>query len=223
MNKRLVISIFCMFLLAFTYGCLDNKESDPPMISMNIDGEKGYEEWYTSDVSISVNAIDNESKVETLQYRVNGGMWITYNINPITINRDGVHFVEIYTKDEHDNELTKNLTIKKDATKPTINLTEFEQGYVYWRGKKAPPLRLPRDTMVIGDYTFVANADDAVSGLKKIEFYLADSLIVEIYDQPFEWILQRTVGVYNVTAVSYDVAGNYNRYTVEEVQFFNFI
>lgn len=212
-----------MFLLIFTYGCLNKKESDPPIISMNIDGETGYENWYLGDIYISLDAADNESEIETLQYRLNGGMWVTYTINPIHINKDGIHLVEIYAKDGNDNEITKSLTIKRDATKPTINLTEFEKGFVYWRGKKAPPLRLPRDTMIIGDYTFVALADDIVSGLKKVEFHLGDSIVVECYESPFEWSLQRTVGVYNVTAVSYDVAGNYNRIVVEEVQFFNFI
>jgi len=217
--KRAVV-LLTVFLLLFTFGCLEKKERNPPLISVSVDGEEGENGWYTGSLTVSINASDNESTVKELKYRVNGDMWKDYRM-PVHLTKDGFYFIECYAKDGNGNEAFYNATLKIDATEPTINFTDFEEGYVYWRGKKAPPLRIPRDTMIIGDYTFTVNAQDGLSGCKKVEFYLGGTLVHEDSEPPYEWELERTFGVYNISAVAYDYAGNYNEIMVEEVQIFN--
>ncbi len=213
MRKLLIL----ILLVALFAGCI-KKDKYPPYIEINIDGKEGSNGWYISNLTISFFAIDNESKIEELKYRINGGIWIDYVI-PFKLTKDGFYFIEYYAKDINGNENYKNITLKLDKTKPSINFKNFEAGYIYFRGHKFITPRFPKDTMVIGKYTIEVDASDALSGLKKVEFYLGDSLEMEDESAPFEFDLHG-IGIYNITAVAYDNAGNYNSISIPEVQLF---
>lgn len=215
--KKIIVLLLTITLI-LSIGCLKEKEKNPPYIEAIVEGEEGNEGWYISNVTIFLNATDNESEVKELKYRINGGMWIKY-VMPIKLQKDGIYFIEFYAKDGNGNERQKNMTLKIDKTSPFIEFSNFEPGYIYFRGKKYITPRIPRDTMIIGRYVIRVNALDGLSGLKKVEFYLGDSLAFEDEKEPFEWEIGKTIGVYNITAVAYDYAGNYNEISVEEVQF----
>jgi len=87
-------------------------------------------------------------------------------------------------------------------------------------GEKKLTLRFPRDTMIIGKMSIIAIANDSLSGMQKVEFYLGDKLSKSVEEQPYEWQLPATIGVYNITAIAYDMAGNENSITIPDVQFF---
>lgn len=218
MKKLFLITVFLIFLTA---GCLEKKDRNIPYVELIIDGEMGDNGWYTGDVTISINAYDNESKIEEIKYRINGEMWRDYINMPFKLQKDGFYFIEYYAKDENGNENYRNITIKIDATKPSINFSNFEEGYIYFRGKKLITPRIPRDTMIIGDFVINVNADDALSGLKKVEFYMGNTKAYEDTEKPFEWEIESGFGVYNITCVAYDFAGNYNEISIKDVQIIN--
>ncbi|HEC75696.1 MAG TPA: hypothetical protein ENI33_00350 [Thermoplasmatales archaeon] len=219
MKKLMYIMV--VFLILLTAGCLEKKDKNIPYVELIIDGEMGDDGWYVSDVSITINAYDNESKIKELKYRINGDVWKDYINMPFRLEKDGFYFIEYYAKDENGNENYKNITVKIDATKPFINFSNFEEGYVYFRGKKLITPRIPRDTMIIGDFVINVNADDALSGLKRVEFYMGNTKVYEDTEKPYEWKIESGIGVYNITSVAYDFAGNYNEISIEDVQIIN--
>ncbi|MCD6480741.1 MAG: hypothetical protein J7L31_00500 [Thermoplasmata archaeon] len=201
-------------------GCLEKKDKNPPLLNIAVDGEMGEDGWYVGSVSITMNATDNESGIKEIKYRINGDFWKDY-VMPIRLNRDGFYFLEFYAKDGKGNEVHKNMSIKIDATSPSINFSNFEPGYIYFRGMKMITPRIPRDTMVIGNFVVEVSASDALSGIKKVEFYLGKGKAYEDDEAPFQWTIERAFGIYNVTAVAFDHAGNYAEVCIEEVQFIN--
>ncbi|HEC82610.1 MAG TPA: hypothetical protein ENI53_01840, partial [Thermoplasmatales archaeon] len=129
MKKLMLMYIVMIFLILLTAGCLEKKDKNIPYVELIIDGEMGDDGWYISDVSITINAHDNESKIKELKYRINGDIWRDYINMPFRIKKDGLYFIEYYAKDENGNENYKNITVKIDATKPFINFSNFEKGY----------------------------------------------------------------------------------------------
>ena len=216
-EKIFVIAISALLLLA---GCLEKKDRTAPSIKISIEGEEGEEDWYVSSVTITLEAHDNESSVKELKYRINGDLWRDY-VMPFTLRKDGFYFIEYYAKDSRGNENYGNVTIKIDATPPSINFTNFEAGYIYFWGKKTPTPRIPRDTMIIGDITIQAAADDNLAGVKKVEFYMNEGLAFEDNQPPYEWSIKSAIGIYNITAVAFDYAGNFASITIPEVQVIN--
>jgi len=218
--KLKAIVIAGMIVALSLAGCLEKKDRNPPFLKVGVDGKAGEDGWYTGTVTITMNATDNESGIKEMKYRINGDFWKDY-VMPIRLSRDGFYFLEFYVKDGKGNEVYKNMSIKIDATPPTVNFTNFEPGYIYFRGLKIITPRIPRDTMVIGNYVIEASADDALSGIKKVEFYLGNGKAYEDSEKPFQWSIEKAFGIYNVTAVAFDHAGNYAEVSIEDVQFIN--
>ncbi len=214
--KKAVAILTAILLLSI--GCLEKKDKNPPYLKMVVSGSEGNNGWYVGNVTVYLNATDNESKIKELKYRINGGTWFDY-VMPVKLQKDGIYLLECYAKDGSSNVRCTNMTIKIDKTAPSISFLNFEPGYIYFRGKKFITPRIPRDTMVIGKYTVEVEASDALSGLEKVEFYIGDSLEGEKESAPFEFDLHG-IGIYNITAVAYDYAGNYNSVSVLEVQLF---
>ncbi|MBC7129141.1 MAG: hypothetical protein H5T45_05370 [Thermoplasmatales archaeon] len=217
--KKLIFIPFILLLLLT--GCLGEK--NPPFVEIKIDGKAGEQGWYVSDVKFSMVAYDNESGVKELKYRINGEQWRDYVGIPYVISQDGYYMIEYVSVDGNNNEARGSITIKIDKTKPNIAFENFEEGYIYFRGKKILTPRIPHDTMIIGDYKIVVSSNDSTSGVKKVEFYMGENMALEKYESPYEWEISRGIGVYNITATAYDNAGNKNEITVEEVQLINII
>jgi len=77
--------------------------------------------------------------------------------------------------------------------------------------------------MIIGDITIEASADDNLAGVKKVEFYMNEGLAFEDNQPPYEWSIKNAIGIYNITAVAFDYAGNYASITIPEVQIINIL
>ena len=216
--KGKALVMVSIFLLAFLTGCFEKKDKEAPYIQLSIDGKES-NGWYRTNVTIKIQAKDNQTKVKELKYRIDGGLWKDY-VMPIKLKENGEHFFEYYATDKHGNKKYGNLTIKIDKIKPTLAFQNFEAGYTYMWGEKKLTLRFPRDTMIIGKMSIIAIANDSLSGMQKVEFYLGDELSKSVEKPPYEWQLPATIGVYNITAIAYDMAGNENSITIPDVQFF---
>ena len=216
--KSKALLIIAIFLLALFSGCIKKEDKEPPYVILNVEG-KGENGWYRSNVTITMEAKDNQTKVKELKYRIDGGMWMDY-VMPVKLKENGEHLFEYYATDKHGNKREGNLTIKIDKIKPSLKFKNFEAGYTYVWGKKKITLRYPRDTVIFGKMSIEAIANDSISGMQKVEFYLGGKLEKSLKKPPYEWLLPAAVGVYNITAIAYDMAGNENSITVPDVQIF---
>ena len=136
----------------------------PPVTTISFnplepDGENG---WYVSDVTVTLNATDDDTGVNTIYYRVDGGIWYNYS-EPFILVDDGKDIlIEFYSIDNAGNqEEVKSVKINIDQTKPTITL-EYE---------------ITGGNQIQGwELTFTATATDDTSGMDKVEFYVNNKL-----------------------------------------------
>ena len=155
----------------------------PCAISLSPATPNGNNGWYTSPVTVTITGHDNR-KVETIEYRIDGGSWKTYSA-PITISIDGEHTVDYRCFDDVGNPSeTGTVSFKIDATAPTVSIDTPQSGYIYFMGRElfANPLG---GTIIIGGITFAATASDAMSGLKKVSFDI-DGYSYEKTSSPYE-------------------------------------
>ena len=85
------------------------------------DGTKNSDGWYRTSVNIMLNAADSASGINATYYRIDGGVWQTYEGSPFPISDDGIHTIEFYSIDNAGNaETTNSMPIKIDTEKPCI-------------------------------------------------------------------------------------------------------
>ena len=205
---------------------IDKIETTNPTCSLRIvEGTKGNNDWYTSDVKVE---IVNKDDKKTGDYEASGvGSFGIYSnqsgLKPaaaytskdeiLTITEDGVNYVYGFVKDKAGNiNECGVLVIKKDATKPSCTIT----GQI-----------IEKDTAgtVVGSYTsgkwtnyFVktrANGKDKVSKVKSIEFVPGGASGTnkvmhdnEDSNDKNEYYTTKSEGISTITAVVTDYAGN---------------
>ncbi|MCD6171717.1 MAG: Ig-like domain-containing protein [Thermoplasmata archaeon] len=215
--KKIAILMASIFILASLSGCV-KKDREAPYLKVDFDGISN-NGWYRSNVTVTIHAIDNKSGVKEIKYRMDGDIWRDY-IMPVKIKESGEHLFECYAKDKKGNMAYINKTLKIDKIKPKISFQNFEAGHTYLWGRGKTTLRIPKDTMIIGSMDINVNASDSLSGMQKVEFYLGDEMQFSDNSPPYSWHLGKTIGVYNITAIAYDIAGNENAITIPDVQIF---
>lgn len=96
----------------------------PPQSRIELSGAEGINDWYVSDVEISLSATDNEGGdgVESISYSINNGEWQNY-LDPITISQERINNIQYFAIDKKGNkEEIKNEIIKIDKTAPEVKL-----------------------------------------------------------------------------------------------------
>lgn len=136
---------------------------------------------------------------------------------------DGTYKIKITATDDAGNvgmAISGNFTIDKQP--PSVYISRPLDGYVYINlfGKEVLPpiplLFLPYDAVVIGKITVEVTASDAHSGVQRVEIE-ADGSTYPIYNPPYKWEWNPTLGVHSLTATAYDNAGNSRSYTLEKI------
>ena len=101
-------------------------DTTPPITQVTIEGTSGENGWYTSDVSLTLTAKDEEdgSGIEKTEYSTdNGNTWVAYT-NPITFSQEGIIQIRYRSTDKQGNtEETKTTTIKIDKTAPEAKIS----------------------------------------------------------------------------------------------------
>ncbi len=95
---------------AFTLKVLAPPDTTPPVISSNVSGTLGDNGWYTSDVNVSWSVSDPESAISS-----------TSGCGPATISADTAGQSFTCTATSLGGTNTQSVTIKRDATAPTIS------------------------------------------------------------------------------------------------------
>jgi hypothetical protein len=106
------------FYLVKTYP----EDVTPPQTTISFSSAPGEHEWYTSSVTVSLNASDNRGVLST-QYSFDGVNWTTYT-GPFALTKEGQTTVYYNSTDSWLNkEQTKTELFKIDKTPPTGSLT----------------------------------------------------------------------------------------------------
>jgi hypothetical protein len=101
-----------------------------PVTSHDITGTLGTNDWYTSDITIDLTAIDSSGTgINYIEYRLNGGSWtqVPGGSASTTLSANGTHTFEYRAMDNAANlEETHTLNLNKDDSLPTNPATFTE-------------------------------------------------------------------------------------------------
>ena len=176
LRKGLVITVIVLFIGTITpiiSGTLVlDDDTTPPVTTNSFDpptpnGENG---WYVSNVTVTLNATDDESGVNVTYYRLNGGEWHRYT-EPFLMSKNRTHSIEYYSVDNAGNvEDIKSVICKIDQNRPSIIAGTINRFL---------------------NTTLYADVQDDASGINRVEFYLDINgsiltLVGTDYDAPYE-------------------------------------
>lgn len=110
----------------FTYFALMAERIDtvPPITIPVLDGQAGQDNWFRSEVQVTLDTQDNEGGlgVDYTMYRLEGGDWEIYT-HPFTINSEGSYKIEFYSADKDENlEEIKLVEFDIDKTLPQASI-----------------------------------------------------------------------------------------------------
>lgn len=109
-----------------TYFALMAKRIDttPPTTEAVIEGEKGNDNWYRTELKVALKATDNEGGlgVDYTIYRLDESEWKLYE-EPLILKDEKTYKLEYYSFDKDENkENLKSLSISIDKTKPEAKI-----------------------------------------------------------------------------------------------------
>ncbi len=109
--------------VAYSWDFTTLQDTIPPVTTISITGVKGANDWYTSNVTVNLNAFDADSGVANITYRIVSS--VTTPGNHLTLPfYDGSWTVYYYSTDLRGNKgAEKNFTIKINKKHPSVSLT----------------------------------------------------------------------------------------------------
>ena len=167
-------------------------DNTQPETTYSLSGTIGNNNWYKSDVIITLNSNDETSGVDYTKYQINMGSLLDYT-GTFTISDEGVHIINYYSVDNAGNqETTKTVTIKIDKTKPE---TTYALNPANPNGNNG---------WYTSNVTITLTKNDAVSGVNET-WYKVDDSNLKKYNGQFTI---STDGNHAIEYYSVDMAGN---------------
>ncbi|MEW5761411.1 MAG: kelch repeat-containing protein, partial [Candidatus Thermoplasmatota archaeon] len=103
-------------------------DTTAPISNHNISGILGDNDWYKSDVQLTLSSVDETSGVEEIKYKLNDGNWEIYT-SPFLIFNEGKNVINYYAIDNAGNvETEKNTSFKIDKKAPYLEIIEPANG-----------------------------------------------------------------------------------------------
>lgn len=164
---------------------IPNIDGVPPITNIMLDGTLGQNNWYTSNVQVTISATDNEggSGVAKTEYSFDGINWTLYT-ESFTINTEGTRKLYYRSVDNAGNvEQIKEQVIKIDKTPPQLIINTPTDGGEYLFNQN-----------ILADWS----ADDYISGLASATGTVTNGQAVDT----------STVGIKTFNVVAADNAGN---------------
>ncbi|WP_158217598.1 lipase family alpha/beta hydrolase [Lottiidibacillus patelloidae] len=110
---------------------VQSDDETAPELDVIVDGTKGNNDWYVSDVTVDMVATDAETGVSKIEYIINeGGLTNLFN-QKLSFNHDGIYEILGKAWDNNQNFNEKYIELKIDKTKPTIALSTMNRVYAY--------------------------------------------------------------------------------------------
>jgi len=130
--------------------------------TLNPPTPNGSNDWYTSDVAVTLDGSDSCTGVASTEYSIDGGAtWQPYT-SSFVISQAGIITILYRSPDRAGNiETARSLTIKIDKTAPTVQLSATPS---IIRGNNGKPVTV----------TLNGSSADAVSGLASVSYVVTD-------------------------------------------------
>jgi hypothetical protein len=171
-------------------------DETPPTTTLTTSGTHGTNDWYTSNVLVTLSAIDNVggSGLPKTEYNLDNPAWTTYTL-PFTISDEGTTTVNYRSTDNAGNvEDTKTFTVKIDKTQPEVTISTPTDGATYIQNE-----------MILADWS----VSDSVSGIASQSGTVTSGSAIDT----------TTVGTTTFSVTATDYASNQNTisvtYTIE--------
>jgi uncharacterized lipoprotein NlpE involved in copper resistance len=165
-------------------------DTTKPVTTLTLNGTMGVNNWYVSDVLVTLLATDNLSGIASIWYIVDTGVWKMYS-NPFTVSSEGNHTVFYRSLDRATNVGdTLSVDFRIDKTAPTT--THTFNGIM---GKEG---------WYVSNVTVTLTAEDEASGVNYTMYKVDDG----------EWVtyaasfLVTEDGVHNLSYYSVDYVGH---------------
>jgi hypothetical protein len=176
--------------MSASYIFLVQEDTVAPNSCASLSGTWGENNWYVSDVTVSMCAYDTGMGVDYIEYMLNESPWLTYSA-PFIVWEDDIHSLYYHAVDNADNsEFLNHKNIKIDQTKPTTicELTGIIGSQEWY----------------ISNVTIILDATDGTSGVNST-FYRLNNGDWQNYLQPF---IVSTDTRHVLEFYSTDMAGN---------------
>ncbi|MBI4037413.1 alpha/beta hydrolase, partial [Candidatus Daviesbacteria bacterium] len=97
----------------------------PPQTQIALNGTVGTNNWYTSDVTVTLTASDNgNSGLEKIEYSLDNGQTVETYTNPFIISSEGLNKLKVKSTDKAGNEeILQEVEIKIDKTPPEAKVS----------------------------------------------------------------------------------------------------
>ncbi len=174
-------------------------------IDENLDGNITIE-YYNGEWNVLVENYSNVGR-----YTLNAKEW-----------EDGEYIIRIKARDDCGNigiAESGNFTIDKKP--PSIYISRPLKGYLYINlfGREIlPPIKIPEiyDVIIIGKIDVEVIATDAHSGIQRVEIKTENTSYI-IYEPPYKWEWNPSLGLHKLKAIAYDNAGNSKMEEIEKI------
>ena len=187
--------------------CKVTVDTIAPETNISIDGDKGKNGWYLSNVTVTLLPHDATSGIDATYYLLNNGTWTVYT-SPLTISHEGENTLKFYSVDKAGNkEAVNTTTIKIDKTAPAIEIKSPKQGYLYFFGRQMFPT-LRNKTIAIGKVTVEVDVTNTPSGIKYVLFYVDGNLKYNDTESPYAWKWGMAFGRHTLKVEAFDKAGH---------------
>jgi len=145
--------------------------------------------YYSSDVQVSLSAVDNESGLQKTEYSLDGVLWQVYT-GPFMLVQNGETPIGYRSIDWSGNiEVDKTLLVKIDKSKPTVIVNLNKNNFTHW------------DNLVLS-----CEAKDLYSGISSFEVRL-DGEIIDCTKSVS--LFYQGLGAHMISYRAYDNAGNF--------------
>ncbi|MGA1866758.1 MAG: OmpL47-type beta-barrel domain-containing protein, partial [Thermoplasmatota archaeon] len=166
-------------------------DDNDPVTSAALSGLRGNDDWFLSDVEVSLTGEDMFSDIEYTEFILDEGTWTDYS-GPFLIEDDGIHQLSFRSKDIAGNlEMPRNMEIRIDKGPPITDVVVLgDMGSGDWY---MSPVEL----------RFISRDD--TSGIDRVEMELdGRNMIYDVDDPP---VISES-GTHEFTFRSVDIAGN---------------
>lgn len=187
--------------------CQVTVDTTDPKTNISVDGTKGDNDWYVTNVSIMLFPTDATSGIDKTYYMINEGAWKIYSTT-FVISDEGENILKYYSVDNAGNvEKVNTKIIKIDKTAPTIVIKKPEKGYLYFFGRDIFPT-LREKTIIIGRITVEVNITSTPSGIKDVKFYVDGYMKYNTSESPYTWNWGMAFGKHTLKVKAIDKAGH---------------
>ncbi|MGC9337858.1 MAG: VWA domain-containing protein, partial [Candidatus Cloacimonadia bacterium] len=190
------------------------RDTTAPLTESVLDGVFGNNDWFVSNVTVELLAVDDLTGVNITKYKMDGDAWHTYN-SPIVLASEGIHNVTFYSEDNVGNaESARKIQIKIDKSKPTITIDRPANTNLYVFDREILPLYL--QIRIIGKITVTTTPVDNISGISMVKFFFDGQSRFNSSEDPYEWLCDERAILFHKHTISVRVVDNAGHETITE-------